>query len=146
MLSPTVEAVSAGLLGAQSKPWAQGCAWLEHWLLPVATRRVIPWCGQSCQGALAAPGPFGLAGLAGGSRDCSGAGLSVLFPLHEQKSSSQPALAPVAANPGAQTCVSKAGSSAGAAEPCDGERRCCSQLRHLAAGKSSSELWFWLSG
>lgn len=46
--------------GCSEKPQAEGCAWLEHWLLPVATGMVTLWCGQSCQGAPAAPGPFGL--------------------------------------------------------------------------------------
>lgn len=57
VLNPTVEVVCTGLVAAQKKPQAERCAWLDG---PVAAGMVTPWRGQSCQGAPAAPGPFGL--------------------------------------------------------------------------------------
>lgn len=55
-----------------------------------------PCCTRSLWAALA---------LQSASWECSGAGLCTSFPLHDHKSSSQPALAPVAANPDAHMCV-----------------------------------------
>lgn len=89
-----------GIVGAQGKLQAEGCAWLEHWL---------QGCSHLMGKAQAPRKPYlGLCAclaLQEALWGCSGASPCVLFPLCDHKSSSQAALTPMAANTSTYMCV-----------------------------------------
>lgn len=58
-----MEVVCVGLVGAQENLQAEGCTWLEHWLLPQAAGMVISWGGHEFPGTLCCTRSIGFAWL-----------------------------------------------------------------------------------